>query len=149
MTDPKSNQTEDDPESVLDGFQSKLYGSPDELLSDRVLELAYEPVNVGEIENADAIGYVQGSCGDTMTIYLKISDSIIHDARFLSDGCGVTLACGSSVTRLAKGISCRQASLIQPQAVIQDLDGLPASHLHCAVLAVHTLKDALDHYKKT
>jgi len=67
----------------------------------------------------------------------------ISEATFLTDGCGATLACGSVVTELVRGKSGYEALKITVQDVIGYLDGLPASHVHCAVLAVQALHDAI------
>ena len=134
----------DKDENVFDNLQRLWMGDASEHYSDRVLELAYEPKNVGEIADPDGIGFAKGSCGDRMSIFLKVSDGIISDIRFLTDGCGATLACGSAVTLLAKDRTPYEATKIYPQTVIRYLDGLPASHVHCAALAVQTLRKALE-----
>lgn len=133
----------DKTENIFDNLQQLWMGNASERYSDKVLELAYEPRNVGEIENPDGIGFAKGSCGDRMSIFLKVTDDVITDIRFLTDGCGATLACGSAVTMLAKDRTPFEAEKIYPQTVIRFLDGLPASHLHCAALAVQTLRKAL------
>ena len=138
-----------DAENVFAKLQGYLMGKASELYSDKVLTLAYEPINVGEIENPDGFGYVKGSCGDTMLVFLMVADGTISDAKFLTDGCGATLACGSAVTDLARGKTPYEASKIQPQSVVRYLEGLPVSHLHCAVLAVQALRKALEDAKQS
>lgn len=137
-----------DPENVFAKLQSYIMGKASELYSDKVLTLAYEPINVGEMENPDGFGHVKGPCGDTMLVFLRVTDGTISDAKFLTDGCGATVACGSAVTELARGKTPYEASKIQPQYVVRYLKGLPASHLHCAVLAVQTLRKALENAKQ-
>jgi len=131
-------------EEVFEKLQAYMMGIASEAYSDKVLTLAYEPLNVGEMENPDGFGYVKGFCGDRMAIFLKLTDRKISDAKFLTDGCGATLACGSAVTELTKGKTPYEAAKITPQAVIKYLDGLPASHLHCAVLAAQALQAAIE-----
>lgn len=118
-------------------------GSEGDRYSDRVLELAYEPLNVGELEDPDGLGYVEGECGDRMWIYLKLAGERIVRAAFLTDGCGATLACGSSVTELVKDKTVGEASSVSVPDIIDYLGDLPPSHHHCAVLAVNTLRKAL------
>ena len=130
-------------EKVFENIQKYIMGNASESYSDKVLTLAYEPVNVGEIENPDGSARVMGECGDWMQIYLKITGDTISEVRFLTDGCGATLACGSAVTELVRARTPWEVTKIYPQTVIRYLDGLPASHMHCAVLAVQALKEAL------
>lgn len=131
-------------DDVFDKLQALWMGNASEGYSEKVLELAYEPQNVGEIQDADGIGHAQGSCGDKMSVFVKLGDGFISDIRFLTDGCGPTLACGSALTMMAKKRTPYEATKIHPQHLVHFLDGLPSSHLHCAVLAVQTLKKALE-----
>ena len=135
-------------DKVFENLQSYWMGESSEPYSEKALTLAYEPLHVGEIDSPDTVGSITGECGDTMHIYLKLHAGKIHEATFLADGCGATLACGSAVTDLVLGKTPGEAAGIAPQAVVQYLDGLPASHLHCSVLAVRTLKDALKNLRE-
>jgi NifU-like protein involved in Fe-S cluster formation/Pyruvate/2-oxoacid:ferredoxin oxidoreductase delta subunit len=126
-----------------------LMGISEESYSDKLLTLAYESLNVGDIENPDGSGRVQGSCGDIMQIFLKLDDNTLSEVKFLTDRCGATIACRSAVIELAKGKTPYEAGKIYPQSVIQYLDGLPASHVHCAVLVAQTLREAIENLKKT
>ncbi len=134
----------DDFEKLFQNIQRMIMGKASETYSNKVMTLAYEPLNVGEIDQPDGAAKVTGECGDSMQIHLRIAGETINKARFLTDGCGATLACGSAVTELAKGKTPWEASKIYPQTVVRYLDGLPASHLHCAVLSVQALREALN-----
>lgn len=135
-------------EKVFNKLHSMLMGEREEIYSDKVIALAYEPLNVGRVKKPDAESKVQGNCGDQMEISFKVEKDIISEIRFLTDGCGATLACGSAITELAKGMTPYQASKIYPQNVVAYLDGLPSSHLHCSVLAVNAMQNALKNYKE-
>ncbi|MCD6116730.1 iron-sulfur cluster assembly scaffold protein [bacterium] len=130
-------------EEIFSRIQSQIMGGGTERFSDKVVELAYDPINSGDMENPDGQGYVKGDCGDSITVFLKTENNTIKEARFLADGCAATLACGSAVTELSKGKSLYDAKKIYPQTVIRFLDGLPASHTHCSILAVQALREAL------
>jgi NifU-like protein involved in Fe-S cluster formation len=111
--------------------------------SDTVIYLVRSKENVGVLENPDAQGYFLGSCGDRMQIHLKLINNRILDAKFLADGCGATQACGTMVTKMACSKTLDEAGQITAEALIEALDGLPDDHLHCAELAVMTLRDAM------
>lgn len=130
-------------DEIFEKMKSLFMGESSEPYSDKVVSLAYEPKNVGAMKDADCIGTVCGSCGDTIHLYLRLCGDNISEATFLTDGCGATLACGSVVTELVRGKSGYEALKITVQDVIGYLDGLPASHVHCAVLAVQALHDAI------
>ena len=105
------------------------------------------PRNVGEIENADAIGEVgNAKCGDIMRMYLKIDNGIITDVKFKTFGCGSAIATSSMATELIKGKPIEEALKLSNQAVVEALDGLPAHKIHCSVLAEEAIKDAIKNY---
>jgi nitrogen fixation NifU-like protein len=111
--------------------------------SARVIEEAQKPKNVGRMAGPDAYGIVHGWCGDTMEIYLRLDGEEIEEATFMTDGCGPSVACGSMLTSMVRGMSLQEASRIRPQDLIAALDGLPADSLHCAELTVSTLREAI------
>ena len=120
------------------------------LYSDKVLEHFANPHNVGEIPDADGVGEVgNAKCGDIMKMYLKIKDDVIEDAKFKTFGCGAAIATSSMATDMIKGSTIEDALKLSNQAVVEALDGLPASKIHCSVLAEQAVKAALaDYYRK-
>jgi nitrogen fixation NifU-like protein len=116
--------------------------------SEKVIELFLNPRNLGRIEGADGYGKVQGICGDTMEIFLKITDDLIEDATFITDGCGPSIVCGGTVTELVKGWHTRDALKINAEKILDELGGLPEADQHCAKLAADTLHDAIFNYLK-
>jgi len=111
--------------------------------SDIVVRLIQNKDNIGAFDHPDAQGYFLGSCGDRMQIHLQIVNERILGARFLADGCGATLACGSMITKMACSKTIKEAEKITPNELIGVLGGLPEDHLHCAELAVMTLREAV------
>ena len=116
--------------------------------SAKVVEIFLNPANVGKMDNPDGYGKITGSCGDTMEIFLKIKKNLIIDARFITDGCGPSLVCGSMVTQLAKGKHINEAGEITAEKVLVELGGLPEADKHCAQLAADTLHKAITTYLK-
>lgn len=115
--------------------------------SDKVIEEARNPSNLGRMVEPDVRGMVRGWCGDTMEFYLRLDGERITEATFMTDGCGATVACGSMLTRIARGMLLEEAGGIMPQDLIVALDGLPEEHAHCTELAVSTLQNALFNWR--
>ena len=111
--------------------------------SDTVIQLIQRKENMGVLENPNAQGHFLGSCGDSMQIDLRLSDKMIMEAKFLADGCGATIACGSMITKMAITKTLDEAKKIAPDDLLLALDGLPEDHLHCAELAVMALREAV------
>lgn len=118
------------------------------MYSEKVMDHFANPRNVGEIENADAIGEVgNATCGDIMKMYLKINDDqVIEDVKFKTFGCGAAIATSSMATELIKGKTVDEALKLTNKAVIEALDGLPPQKIHCSVLAEEAVKDAIANY---
>lgn len=115
--------------------------------SEKVMDHFANPRNVGEMENANAIGEVGNSkCGDIMKMYLKIENGIIEDVSFKTFGCGAAIATSSMATELIKGKSIEDALKLTNKAVMEALDGLPPVKVHCSVLAEQAIKAAISDY---
>lgn len=117
----------------------------------KVLDHFTNPRNVGEIEDANAVGEVgNAKCGDIMKMYLKINDdNIIEDVKFKTYGCGAAIATSSVATEMIKGKSVDEALRLTNQEVVDSLGGLPPQKIHCSVLAEEAIKKAIgDYYTK-
>ncbi|AOY78386.1 Fe-S cluster assembly scaffold protein NifU [Clostridium formicaceticum] len=111
------------------------------------MEHFMNPRNVGEIENADAVGQVGNpKCGDIMKMYLKIEEGVIVDVKFKTFGCGSAIATSSMATEMIKGKTIEEALHLTNNAVAEALDGLPPVKMHCSVLAEQAVKSAIYDY---
>ena len=119
------------------------------MYSEKVRDHFVNPRNVGELENANAIGEVGNlKCGDIMKIYMRIEDDIIKDVTFKTFGCGAAVATSSMATEMVKGKTVKEALALTNKAVTEALDGLPPQKIHCSVLAEEAIKSALANYYK-
>ena len=124
-------------------LQQALLEREQELFSETVLREARHPQNMTVMLEPDGHALLVGSCGDTMEVFLRVRDSQIETAAFMTDGCGPTVACGSMLTRMIQDKSLEEAIAIEAADLIIALDGLPPEHVHCATLAVDTLHEAM------
>lgn len=119
------------------------------MYSEKVMDHFMNPRNVGDVENANAVGEVgNAKCGDIMKISMKIGDDgVIEDVKFKTFGCGAAVATSSIATEMIKGKTIEQAEQLSNKAVIEALDGLPPAKIHCSVLAEEAVKAALKDYR--
>jgi nitrogen fixation protein NifU and related proteins len=114
-----------------------------------VMDHFMNPRNVGEIENADAVGEAgSAQCGDAMTLYLRIENDTITDAKFKTFGCGAAIASSSMATELLKGRSIDDALELTNGEVLKALGGLPEAKVHCSVMAEEAVRAAVEDYRK-
>jgi len=112
-----------------------------------VIDHWQNPRNFKSLENPDGYARVQGTCGDTMEMFVKIKDETIVECSFQTDGCGTTIVCGSAATELAAGKSFLEAlGAVSAAEILRVLGGLPESSVHCAQLAAETLRRAMADY---
>jgi nitrogen fixation protein NifU and related proteins len=119
------------------------------MYTDKVMEHFKSPRNMGEIPDADGIGTVGNpTCGDLMTMYIKVKDDRIEDLKFKTYGCGAAIATSSMTTELAKGKTLEEAMEITRASVADSLGGLPKVKMHCSNLAADALHAAIEDYRE-
>ena len=116
--------------------------------SDKVIEHFMSPRNAGSMPDADGIGNGgDPSCGDSLTIYIKVKNNIISDISFLVFGCVAAIATSSMTTELVKGKPLEEALKLTDTDITEALGGLPENKLHCSVLGATALKNAIENYR--
>ena len=128
---------------ILEEMWRELIEQERAIYSAKVIEHAHNPRNLGRINRPDAYNELCGPCGDTMEIFMRLEGEKIKEISFMTDGCAPSVACGSMLTTLVRGLSLEEASLIEPEDVLATLDGLSEQSAHCAELAVNTLRGAI------
>ncbi len=114
-----------------------------------VMEHFKNPKNMGQMEDADGKGEVgNASCGDVMTVYIKVKGDRVADIKFQTFGCVAAVATSSMVTELAKGKTLDEAMKITRADVAEKLGGLPPIKMHCSNLAADALHAAIEDYRK-
>ena len=122
--------------------------------SKKVIEHFKNPHNQGSLRNADAVGQVgNAACGDVMKIYLKIGkkkkgQELIKDIKFETLGCAAAISVSSALTDRAKGLTLEKALKIKKDEIVKDLGGLPPIKVHCSMLGVEALRQAIEKYLK-
>ncbi|MHC1611228.1 MAG: iron-sulfur cluster assembly scaffold protein [Candidatus Methanospirareceae archaeon] len=136
-----------DLDKIADGIEERIRKEEREIYTERTLAEAYNPKNVGEMKDPDGAARVTGPCGDTVQIHLQIEGDRIVDSKFITDGCGASIACGSVITEMVKGKTIEEAFRVEDTDVLSVLGGLPEENVHCALLAANTLRAALEDYR--
>lgn len=113
----------------------------------RVFEHYRSPRNVGEIQDADGVGiYMSDFCGDITKFWIKVIEGKIVDAKYKTQGCVASVACGSVLTELVKNKTVSEALKITKGDILNILGGLPEPKIHCSMLALDSLGDAILDY---
>jgi len=116
--------------------------------SENYLNMAFDSKRIARLEKPDGYGCRKGDCGDSIEMFLTISNNTIDHVNFDIDGCLNTRACANTVACLVEGKTINDAWEISPESVINFLQTLPEGETHCAELAVSTLYQALVNYQQ-
>lgn len=117
-----------------------------EMYREHILDLYKHPHNFGIIEDAtykfDNFNY---SCGDKVTIYLKLEKNRINDAKFNGQGCAISIASASILTDIVKGKTLEEVKKMSKEEIIKMLN-IPISYsrVKCALLCFDALKKSLE-----
>src|SRR6187551_3992506 len=122
--------------------------STDENLEARIEAAAKNPRNLGEMENADAVGTVGSpECGDMLRMWLKFKEEggrkVIDRATFQTFGCQTAIAVASVATEMLAGKTIAEAQAMSGEELAAPLGALPPVRIHCAQLVEGALRNAL------
>ncbi len=118
------------------------------MYSETLLDHFREPRNVGMMRSPDAVGESEDPrCRDLARFYLRIENDRVREARFLTYGCGPSIAASSIATELVRDRPVDALGELTPEAVESALGGLPEDRRHAATMVVDALRSALRHYR--
>lgn len=116
---------------------------------DKKIEAALQnPLNMGEMSDADAVGTVGSpDCGDMLRMWIKFREKdgrkVIDKASFQTFGCQTAIAVASMATEMLAGKSVDQALAMSGEDLAEPLGPLPPMKIHCAQLVEGALRSAL------
>lgn len=110
---------------------------------EKLLDHYNNPRNFGKLADADeSVTLANVSCGDTITLYIKVEDNKISKVSFEGEGCAVAIACASMLTEWAIGKTIKEINDFSLEDFL-DTIGLEftISRLKCAGLGLESLKN--------
>ena len=137
---------EKDFEDIVARLQQEVFAETRKAYGDKGFDRWRNPRYHGRMEDADSSARVTGKCGDTMEIYLKLTDGRVEKASYATDGCGSSALCGSFAAEMAIGCDPDELSRIGGEEILAQIGVFPAEEEHCAALAALTLQEALHRY---
>ena len=118
-------------------------------LQKKIAEAIANPKNLGEMENADAVGTVgSANCGDMVRMWIKFREDggkkVIDKATFQTFGCETAIAVASLATEMIRGKTPEEAMKLSGEELASELGPLPPMKIHCGQLVEGALRSALD-----
>lgn len=123
-----------------------------DIYMERILELYRKPLNFGEITDAEIkkTDY-NPSCGDMVSIFAKVENGKIKDAKFKGHGCAISTASASLLTEYIKGKKIEEIEKMGQKEIFELLKldlGKNPSRVKCAMLPLTVLKHGVREMKK-
>jgi nitrogen fixation NifU-like protein len=116
-------------------------------------------MNRGVMENPTVTVPAENpTCGDELTLQLRVTDGKIEDVRFTGQGCAICMASASMMTRAIKGKGTTEAGALfhqvhdavrgkgeMPKGELSAIGGVRdfPQRVKCALLAWEALREAL------
>lgn len=119
-----------------------------DVYAENILDHYRDPRGQGDLESPDAKHEeVNHSCGDAITVSLKIDDGCIQSIAWQGTGCAISQAAMSMLFEDLKDMTVEAAMQLEKDAMLEML-GVPigARRMKCALLGLHALKNALRLY---
>jgi nitrogen fixation protein NifU and related proteins len=139
-----------------------------DLYRDVIVDHNRQPRNFGKLDHPDT--HADGHnplCGDKLSVYLKLDNDRITDARFDGSGCAISVASASLLTEAIKGKTIAEVKLLFSEihdvlthhdapinverlgklAALTGVRDFPA-RVKCATLCWHTLDAALQAHQQ-
>ncbi|MGC9444543.1 MAG: iron-sulfur cluster assembly scaffold protein [Candidatus Methanospirareceae archaeon] len=135
-------------DEMVDELEADIREEERSFFGEKMVDEAFNPKNVGELERPDGVGAGTNKEGYTLQLYLRIADGRITDSTFVTDARGPTIAFGSAVTELVKGKTVEEAAQIDADTIKAALGGVPDDEEHTPEIALDALKAALEDYRK-
>ena len=135
----------------------------EDLYSDIILDYAKNSKYKKEISSAIKSEGKNMSCGDEITLFVKVEDDVIEEISFLGHGCIISQASAAMMCEILEGKTLQEATqifqevinmsqgndfnkeLIDGVEVFSDISNFPM-RTKCFTLAWHTFEEALKNY---
>ncbi len=129
--------------SGLEEFNKLLMDEMKRAYSEKAMEYATNPVNIGPMQDANGYASVADSHGDELALWLKVEDNVIKKATYFTKGCLTIKIAAGAITEMVTGKTLEDAMEITPKELREFIGKTPRKTWHCTVLAVDTLHEAI------
>lgn len=134
----------------------------DDLYRRVIMDHYKKPRNRGTFEDDTVtVDLNNPTCGDRISLQLKLNDGIVEDAKFTGEGCSISMSSASMMTEAVKGKTLEQAhelakrfsALVKGENATfdeyEDIEALSGvnkfpARIKCATLAWNALRKGID-----
>ncbi|MEX0920081.1 MAG: iron-sulfur cluster assembly scaffold protein [Candidatus Pacearchaeota archaeon] len=118
---------------------------PEDMYKEHIMELWKSPENYGILEKPShkATEY-NTTCGDEITMNLKIKNGKVEDVKFSGTGCVISIVSSSLLTEKLKGMKVEEIKRMSKENIMEMLRiKITPARIKCALLPLEATKRAL------
>ncbi|WP_054957014.1 Fe-S cluster assembly sulfur transfer protein SufU [Paenibacillus dakarensis] len=134
----------------------------DDLYRRVIMDHYKNPRNHGKFENdAVTIDLNNPTCGDRISLQLKVEDGVVKDAKYTGEGCSISMSSASMMTEAVKGKTLEEAVMLASKfsclmkgedVEFEDYEDIEAlsgvnkfpARIKCATLAWNALRKGIE-----
>lgn len=115
-----------------------------DIYAEQLIQSYEHPSNKRRMEDASvSMNEENVSCGDVITVYLKVNGDKIQDVSFDGSGCVISMGSASMLTEQLKGKTLAQLEKMKYKDLLDIISIDPGPvRMHCATLSLRALKKA-------
>ena len=115
-----------------------------DMYAEELIQNYEHPSNKRKMDNPSvSMGEENVSCGDVITVYLKLNAGRIEDVSFDGSGCVISMGSASMLTDSLKGKTLEQLEKMSYQDLLKIISIEPGpARMHCATLGLRAFKKA-------
>lgn len=118
---------------------------PLDMYAEQMIHHYEHPSNKRKMEDATiSMDEENVSCGDTITVYLKLNKNKVEDVSFDGTGCVISMGSASMLTESLKGKTVEQIEKMKKEDLLKIINVNPGPvRMHCATLSLRAFKEAI------
>lgn len=118
-----------------------------DLYAEQIVDLSRNPLNRGALKHATFThSGVNTTCGDHVRLYILVKDGKVKEAKWVGDGCAISVAAASVLTEEMKGKKLVDLKRLRKEDLFGwlGIDSLGPARVKCVTLCLETLQGGLE-----
>ncbi len=121
-----------------------------DMYAEALIQAFEHPQHKREMRNANKSMHEENiSCGDKITVHLRIDDGVIKDVSFEGSGCVISMGSAEMLVEELKGKKLSEIESMAREDLLKIISIDPGPvRMHCATLSLRAIKKAVLDYEK-
>jgi nitrogen fixation NifU-like protein len=136
----------DDESTIKEKMEALLREKAKKIYSEKIVDYGTNPKNYGAMDSPDGYAKECDDCSRDVEMFIRMRNGKVEETKFIADGCIFTVAACNAAAEMSRGKTIAECFTITQSSILTHLGGLPADHVHCALLGALVFQRALKDY---